>query len=81
MRHRTKILERSKAIVDKGLAALTRFCTVHSERFSFHPPQAGPVAYIGIRGDGLTAADAQAYSETLVRPSTYLKLNGAFNLT
>ena len=62
IRQRAAIVQRSKKIVEDGLAAVTAFCLEHSEKFDFAKPLAGPVAYLRIKGDGLTSADAQDYS-------------------
>jgi len=67
LRQRETVLARSKDIMAEGLAALSTFCDKHADKLEFHQPTAGPVAYLRMRGDGLTADDAQAYSEELVR--------------
>lgn len=77
MRHRKTIVARSKAIVAEGLAAVAAFCAAHADKFSFHTPHAGPVAYLALRGDGLGAADAQAYSERLVEKTGVMVISGA----
>jgi len=81
MRHRVSLVARSKAIAAEGLAATVAFCEKHSDKFVFHPPDAGPVAYLaikqGARGEALTAADAQAYSERLVRQTGVMLISGA----
>ena len=77
LRRREEIVRRSKAIMAEGAAALAAFCANHADKFHFFPPRAGPVAYLAIRGDGLCAADAQAYSERLVEATGVMVLAGA----
>ena len=67
MRNRRELMSRSKRYLADGLAALENFCAQHADKFLFSPPAAGPVAYLKIRGDGITATDAHAYSERLVQ--------------
>ena len=76
LRLRRAILSRSKAILTDGLAALDAFCAKHHDKFEYHAPIAGPVAYLRIKGDGLTAADAQQYSETLVKATGVMVVAG-----
>jgi aspartate/methionine/tyrosine aminotransferase len=77
LRRRSEIIARSKAFVAEGIASLTAFCDAHADKFDFFPPGAGPVAFLAIRGDGLTAADAQAYSERLVEQTGVMVVAGA----
>lgn len=69
LRHRAKLLARSKEITAEGFAALVDFFGRHADKFDFEPPAVGPIAFVGVKGEGLTSADAQAYSERLVAAS------------
>ena len=71
LRQRAAVIARSKKFVAEGLAALGEFCAAHADKLEYTPPGAGPVAYVklkggGRRGGGLSAEDAQRYSEELV---------------
>jgi aspartate/methionine/tyrosine aminotransferase len=77
MRNRAPIIARSKAIMAEGLAATIAFCEEHADKFVFFPPRAGPIAFLAIIGEGLTATDAQDYSERLVKETGVMVVAGA----
>lgn len=67
LRQRAAVLARSRAIMAEGHAALVAFFARHADKFEFHAPTVGVIAFVKIKGDGLTSADAREYSEALVR--------------
>jgi len=47
---RERLLERSRALARRNLAALSRFMAEHADRFDWFPPRAGLLAFPRIRG-------------------------------
>lgn len=73
LRHRQEILSRTRAIIDRNLALANAFFERHTDRFTWVPPRAGPIAFPRFR-DG---CDARDFCERLVRVHGVLLLPGA----
>lgn len=66
LRNRAALRARARALVDDGEAAAAAFFESHAERFAYHAPVAGPIAFPALRAPSARAADAEAYCERLV---------------
>jgi aspartate/methionine/tyrosine aminotransferase len=71
LRHREEILARNRGIIFDNLKLLNHFFANHSERFRWHMPKAGPIAF-----PALIDADAQEFCHQLVDRAGVLLLPG-----
>ncbi|GLE03817.1 hypothetical protein PINS_up012728 [Pythium insidiosum] len=71
LRAREQLIARNVATIKRGLAAVQAFMDKHRDKFAFHAPTAGPIAFPKILIPGMTAS---AYSDMLVRDAGILLL-------
>lgn len=67
LRNRAALRQRARELVGAGAAAAGAFFEKHADRFVYHAPVAGPIAFPALRDPAARAADAEAYCEGLVR--------------
>ncbi|HTP59012.1 MAG TPA: aminotransferase, partial [Spirochaetia bacterium] len=72
LRHGDALVERSRGIIAENLRLLTPFFARHAERFEWHNPKAGPIAF-----PRLIKGDAGNFCDTLARKSGVLLLPGS----
>lgn len=53
LKHRESIVERNLSIIRKNLLLLEAFFSSHEERFDWHPPKAGPIAFPRYLGESV----------------------------
>ena len=72
LRHGSALMERNRGIIAENLRTLTSFFARHAERFEWHDPKAGPIAF-----PRLIKGDAGNFCDTLARKSGVLLLPGS----
>ncbi|DAZ96642.1 TPA: hypothetical protein N0F65_005821 [Lagenidium giganteum] len=71
LRARDELVSANLAIIKRGLDAIEAFMAMHSDKFAFQRPSAGPIAFPKLLIPGTTAS---AYCDTLVRDAGILLL-------
>lgn len=72
LKHRETLAARNRRIVLENLQSADRFFARHGDRFRWRRPDAGPVAFVGVRGGGAEAFCRRVVEEAgvLLLPST-----------
>jgi aspartate/methionine/tyrosine aminotransferase len=73
MRHRQKLIDRSRQIVLRNLPQLSAFFSLHSDLFEWTPPNASTIGFVRFK----PVKDVQAFCEQLVREAGVLLLPGS----
>ena len=71
LKNKNQILERNLGIIKKNLVILNEFFNRHSDKFSWKPPKAGPIAF-----PSLNAGDIDYFCHDLVKRAGVLLLPG-----
>jgi aspartate/methionine/tyrosine aminotransferase len=77
LRNKDLLLQRSLAVIDRGIQAVQAFMDAHSDVFVFHSPLAGPIAFVKVRN--IPKVDTKAvmeYAEKLVKETGIVILPG-----
>jgi aspartate/methionine/tyrosine aminotransferase len=72
LRHKDRVIARNRGIVLDNLQVLDAFFARHRDRFHWHRPQAGPIAFPSL----LRERDAELFCQRLVREAGVLLLPG-----
>ncbi len=71
LRNRDRLIQRNVGIITRNLAMLDDFLGRRGDRFSWHRPKAGPIAFPALKGE-----DAAAFCDRLVKKKGVLLLPG-----
>lgn len=77
LRNKDTLLQRSLAVIDRGIQAVQAFMDAHCDVFAFHPPLAGPIAFVKVRNAPKDDTKAvMEYAEKLVKETGIVILPG-----